>query len=87
VLAWALWALTMLGFPLVTWLDYLLRRAGRPDLALWRPETGPQVLALVSAATAGAVVEQTMQPTQASLWLRPQPPSGAAGATVARQPT
>ena len=34
-----------------------------------------------------AVVEQTMQPTQASLWLRPQPPSGAAGATVARQPT
>jgi len=56
VLAWALWALTMLGFPLVTWLDYLLRRAGRPDLALWRPETGPQVLALVSAATAGAVL-------------------------------
>jgi hypothetical protein len=34
-----------------------------------------------------AVVEQTMQPTQASLWLRPQPPSGTAGATVARQRT
>jgi hypothetical protein len=32
-----------------------------------------------------AVVEQTMQPTQASLWLRPQPPSGTAGASVARQ--
>jgi len=34
-----------------------------------------------------AVVEQTMQPTQASLWLRPQPPSGTAGAAVARQRT
>ena len=32
-----------------------------------------------------AVVEQTMQPTQASLWLRPQPPAGAAAASVARQ--
>jgi hypothetical protein len=56
VVAWALWALTMLGFPVVTWLDQLLRRAGRPDLALWRPDTGPQVLALVSAATVGAVL-------------------------------
>jgi hypothetical protein len=34
-----------------------------------------------------AVVEQTVQPTQASLWLRPQPPSGAAKAIVARQRT
>jgi hypothetical protein len=56
MLAWALWALTMLGFPVVTWLDHLLRRAGRPDLALWRPDTVPQVLALVSAATVGAVL-------------------------------
>jgi hypothetical protein len=34
-----------------------------------------------------AVVEQTMQPTQTSLWLRPQPPTGAAEAIVARQRT
>jgi hypothetical protein len=35
-----------------------------------------------------AVVEETMQPTQASLWLRPpQAPSTAAGAVVARQRT
>jgi hypothetical protein len=34
-----------------------------------------------------AVVEQTMQPTQMSLWLRRQPPAGAAAASVARQRT
>jgi hypothetical protein len=34
-----------------------------------------------------AVVEQTMQPTRASLWLRPQGPSGSAGGSVARQRT
>jgi hypothetical protein len=35
-----------------------------------------------------AVVEQTMQPTQVSLWLRsPHAPSGTAGSAVARQRT
>jgi hypothetical protein len=34
-----------------------------------------------------AVVDQTMQPTMASLWLRPQPPAGAAEAIMARQRT
>jgi hypothetical protein len=33
------------------------------------------------------VVEQTMQPTQTSLWLRPQPPAGSAAAIMARQRT
>jgi hypothetical protein len=32
-----------------------------------------------------ALVDQTMQPTRAWLWLRPQPPSGSTGATLARQ--
>ena len=34
-----------------------------------------------------AVVDQTMQPTQVSLWLRPQAPSGTTGVTVAQQRT
>jgi hypothetical protein len=34
-----------------------------------------------------AVVEETMQPTQVSLWLRSQPPAGTAGAIVTRQRT
>jgi hypothetical protein len=34
-----------------------------------------------------AVVDQTMQPTQVSMWLRPQPPAPAAEAIVARQRT
>jgi hypothetical protein len=34
-----------------------------------------------------AVVDQTMQPTVASLWLRPQAPEGATEAIVARQRT
>ena len=34
-----------------------------------------------------AVVEQTMQPSRTSLWLRPPAPSGAVGGAVARQHT
>jgi hypothetical protein len=39
------------------------------------------------AAELLGVIDQTMQPTQASLWLRPQTPSETAGATMARQRT
>ena len=48
VLAWALWALAMLGLPVVAWLDHLSRQAGRPDLARLAALPG---VALVSAAT------------------------------------
>jgi hypothetical protein len=56
-LAWALWALAMVGLPVVAWLDHLSRQAGRPDLAQLSGGSvvGP-VLALVSAATVGAVL-------------------------------
>src|SRR5215218_2688631 len=57
VAAWALWALAMLGIPVVAWLDHLSRQAGRPDLAqlTLSAAVGP-VLACVSAATVGAVL-------------------------------
>jgi hypothetical protein len=57
VAAWALWALTMLGIPMIAWLDHLTRQAGRPELAQLTlgAFVGP-MLALVSAATVGAVL-------------------------------
>jgi hypothetical protein len=56
-LAWAQWALTMLGIGVIAWLDHQSRQAGRPDLAQLTlgAFVGP-VLACVSAATVGAVL-------------------------------
>jgi hypothetical protein len=56
VLAWALWALGMLGLAAVPWMDRLLRQAGRADLVQLTPDTAAPVLALVSGATVGAVL-------------------------------
>jgi hypothetical protein len=56
MLAWGLWALAMLGLAAVAWLDHLLRRAGRPELAQLDAGGVPMVLATVGAATAGAVL-------------------------------
>jgi hypothetical protein len=56
VLAWALWALAMLGIPAVAWSDHLLRQAGRSDLVQLTPGTASPVLATVSASTVGAVL-------------------------------
>jgi hypothetical protein len=56
VLAWALWALAMLGFATVPWFDQLLRQAGRPDLVQLDATAVPYVLAILSAATMGAVL-------------------------------
>ena len=79
-LAWALWALTLLGPAATVWLDRLLRQAGRAELAALSPSGVPLAVAAVSAVTVGAVlavVDQTMQPTQAWLWQRPPPePAG-----------
>jgi hypothetical protein len=56
VLAWALWALAMFGLPVVAWLDHLSRQAGRPDLVQLGGSSLHLVVALVSAATVGAVL-------------------------------
>jgi hypothetical protein len=55
-LAWALWALVVLGSAVPFWLDHLLRRAGRPDLVSIDLDAAPYLLAMVSAATVGAVL-------------------------------
>src|SRR5918996_699928 len=55
-LAWALWALAMLGLAAVSWFDHLLREAGRPDLAQLDASGVPAVLGIVSATTVGAVL-------------------------------
>jgi hypothetical protein len=54
--AWALWALAMLGLATVPWFDHLLRQAGRPDLVQSNADAVPFVLAIVSAATVGTVL-------------------------------
>jgi hypothetical protein len=53
--AWTLWALTLLGLLAVFWLDYLLRQAGRSELAI-RAHEVLYVLAVVGMATVGAVL-------------------------------
>jgi hypothetical protein len=57
VAAWSLWTLTMLGIPVVAWLDQLSRQAGRPELAQLTANVfvGP-LLAAVSGTTVGAVL-------------------------------
>jgi hypothetical protein len=55
-LAWVLWALAVLGFATIPWFDHLLRQAGRPDLVQLNASGVPFVLAVVSAATVGAVL-------------------------------
>jgi MFS family permease len=56
VAAWALWALALLGLASVPWFDHLARQAGRPDLAQLNASTIPYLVAIVVAATVGAVL-------------------------------
>jgi hypothetical protein len=57
VLAWAVWALAMLGLAVAAWLDHRVRQAGSPAAAwLLQPAIAPLLVAAVSAATVGALV-------------------------------
>ena len=84
-LAWALWALAMLGLVATAWFDELLRQAGRPELAQLRGGGVAVVLSATSAATAGAVLAGR-RPRHPVGWLLltfglvPQALSGAAEA-------
>jgi hypothetical protein len=55
VLAWALWALAMVGHATMLWLDHLLRQTGRPDLTQVLPLL-PHYLVGLGAATVGALL-------------------------------
>jgi hypothetical protein len=55
-LAWALWALGMLGVVAIWRLDHLLRQAGRSDLAPLGADVAAPFLAALSSATVGAVL-------------------------------
>jgi hypothetical protein len=57
VLAWAVWALAMLGLGVAAWLDQLQRQAGSPEMAwLLQAASVPLLVAAVSATTVGALV-------------------------------
>jgi hypothetical protein len=66
-LAWALWALAILGIVAVLWFDHLLRQAGRADLVQLNA-SALSWLALVSAPTVGAVLA-TRRPRHPVGWL------------------
>ena len=55
-LAWGLWALAVLGLASVPWFDRLTRQAGWPELTQLNASTIPYLLAIVVAATVGAVL-------------------------------
>jgi hypothetical protein len=56
-LAWALWALAMLGLAVVPWMDRLTIRAGRPELAgQWQGPFFLAVLGFLTATTVGGLV-------------------------------
>jgi hypothetical protein len=57
MLAWAVWALAILGLAVAAWLAQLQRQAGSPETAwLLQPASVPLLVAAMSAATVGAVV-------------------------------
>jgi hypothetical protein len=67
-LAWALWTLALAGLAAAPWFDHLLRRAQRPDLTQVHADTVPYLLAIVVAATVGAVLA-SRRPAHPVGWL------------------
>jgi hypothetical protein len=65
VVAWTLWALAMVAWLVIPWLDQQLREAGRRDLVQWDLRPG---VALVTAASVGAVLA-SRRPAHPVGWL------------------
>jgi hypothetical protein len=55
-LAWALWVFAVVSLAAAVWMDHLLRRAGRPDLAVIEVATVPVPAVHLGVATVGVVV-------------------------------
>jgi hypothetical protein len=55
-LAWALWVFAVVTLAAAVWMDHLLRRAGRPDLAVIEVATVPVPAVHLGVATVGVVV-------------------------------
>jgi hypothetical protein len=55
-LAWALWAVAVLGVAVLPWIDHLLRQAHRPELAQLEVGTIPLVFAAMASVTVGALL-------------------------------
>ena len=70
VAAWALWVLALFGLASVPWFDHLMHQAGRPELTQLNASTIPYLLAMVVAATLGAVVASRL-PGHLVGWLLP----------------
>jgi hypothetical protein len=66
--AWALWALAVLGLATVPWFDHLLRQVRRPELTQLGASTIPYLLAVMIAATVGAVLASS-RPAHPVGWL------------------
>jgi hypothetical protein len=67
-LAWSLWAVTLLSLPVVVWLYQLLRQAGLSELGVPVAANLPLLVAVVSAATVGAVLA-SRRPAHPVGWL------------------
>jgi hypothetical protein len=69
VLAWVVWALTVLGLAVAAWLNQLQRQASSPETAwLLQPASVPLLVAAVSAATVGVLLA-SRRPAHPVGWL------------------
>jgi hypothetical protein len=67
-LAWALWALVVVGLPMVVWVNQLARQAGVSELGS-DVDTAVYGLVAVSAGTVGAVLAGRRRPAHPVGWL------------------